>query len=363
MKKRLAIILVYDKDGVIDASLVYLLKEIKTVSSKVVVICNGFINNEGLNCLDIYADSIILRDNIGFELLGFKEYFMHNSAEMSEYDELIMCNNSFFGPFVPLKSIFEEMDSKMVDFWGIGLSWNSIINIVTSYFRVFRKKIIDNKSIEDYFNNIIIPDNIKREDAVVIYEYGLYANLIYKGYTFSAYAELTNIDMYTDGLSFLNKTSLLKKKSFSAEFANADILNSCIEKIANDYQYDINSLLKEVDRLYGDEWKNSYVIKKGGENEQRYNILKFLSNNREIYIYGAGFKAKKFFWCYKMYVKDICGFIVSDGHRKEKFVYGVPVFEIGEINDKNISVVVALSRENLLEIQKYLKKDYNVLIV
>lgn len=38
---------------------------------------------------------------------------------LTEYDELILANDSFYGPFEDIRKIFAEMESRDLDFWGL----------------------------------------------------------------------------------------------------------------------------------------------------------------------------------------------------------------------------------------------------
>ena len=106
--KRLCIYLVYDKQNIVDEYIGYMLQELKTSVDTLVVVCNGLEIKKGKSILESYADKLFFRENVGFDVGGFKDALCDFLGwnEVLEYDELVLINDSFFGPFVPMDSIF-----------------------------------------------------------------------------------------------------------------------------------------------------------------------------------------------------------------------------------------------------------------
>ena len=119
--KRLCNYLTYDKQKIIDKYIGHILKELKTCTDYLAVICNTPTIAEGKEILETYADTVFYRENIGFDAGGYKDALCHRIGwdKVLAFDELVLVNDSMFGPFRPMKSIFEEMDKKPVDFWGL----------------------------------------------------------------------------------------------------------------------------------------------------------------------------------------------------------------------------------------------------
>lgn len=120
-KKRLCIYLTYDKQQRIDSYIGYMLKELKSCVDHLVVVCNETEILSGREILGEYADEIFCRENLGFDAGGFKDALCEYISwdRVWKYDELILVNDSMFGPFRPMKEIFSEMDGRGTDFWGL----------------------------------------------------------------------------------------------------------------------------------------------------------------------------------------------------------------------------------------------------
>ena len=121
--KRLCIYLTYDKQKIIDKYIGYMLGELKTCVDYLVVICNGEEILSGLNIIMEFADEIFYRRNFGFDAGGFKDALCEYIGwdKVLQYDELVLVNDSMYGPLRTMKSIFSEMKQRSVDFWGLAI--------------------------------------------------------------------------------------------------------------------------------------------------------------------------------------------------------------------------------------------------
>lgn len=162
--KRICIYLTYDQQKVVDRYIGYMLKELKTCVDYLAVVCNETEVIRGKEILEEYADEIFYRENIGFDAGGFKDaLFTYLGWEkILQYDELVLVNDSMFGPFRPMVDIFSEMEEKPVDFWGMAkhgasLSENGIYKpeLIQSYFWVIRSRMLHSFQFKKFWNNVL----------------------------------------------------------------------------------------------------------------------------------------------------------------------------------------------------------------
>lgn len=166
--ERVGIFLFFDDEGYVDKYVEYLLDDIIRSFDKLVIVCNGVLSDDGRQILSKYSQDIIVRQNTGFDVGGFKfgmEYLGWN--ELEKYDEVVLFNDSFFGPLYPFKIVFDEMGSRTdVDFWGLSMHGAAppIPNTVNpygyrprylqTYFLVFRKKLVQAEIFQSYWNDM-----------------------------------------------------------------------------------------------------------------------------------------------------------------------------------------------------------------
>ena len=118
--KRIAFYLFWDKDGIVDRYVPYCLEKLREHVDHIVVISNGALGAPGRAMLEAVADDVWERENVGFDVWGYKEGLARFGYErLGEFDELILLNYTFFGPIFPFSEMFEKSEGWDVDFWGI----------------------------------------------------------------------------------------------------------------------------------------------------------------------------------------------------------------------------------------------------
>ena len=146
----------YDPDGVVDEYVTVMLDELKLNSTEIVIICNGKLNSDGREKLERYTKTLVVRENTGYDIYVYREFFnVYDPEKLKTVDEFIFVNSTIMGPIYPFKDMFEDMNKKDIDFWGItkhhrcdGVSYpenkyNYIPEHIQSYFIAVRKKMLN----------------------------------------------------------------------------------------------------------------------------------------------------------------------------------------------------------------------------
>lgn len=118
--RRIVFYLLHDSRGDVDDYIVYKLRELRPFAEHIFVVVNGSLTDEGRSRLEPVADTIWVRENVGFDVWGYKTALARFGAEkLAEYDELILMNYTWFGPVRSFAPLFERMDAQPLDFWGL----------------------------------------------------------------------------------------------------------------------------------------------------------------------------------------------------------------------------------------------------
>ncbi len=174
-KNRLGIFLFCDAQGIVSDYVTYMLDDMMKCVKHMVIVCNGILSDQGRKAFSKYTEDIIVRPNEGFDAAGWRQAMVDYLGfdKVAEYEELILFNDSFFGPFHSFDGIFAEMDEKNVDFWGLS-SHGSTPDIygytelgyrpryIQTYFMVFGAKVIRNKEFQDYWINMPVYTDFKQ---------------------------------------------------------------------------------------------------------------------------------------------------------------------------------------------------------
>lgn len=162
--KRLGIFVFYDKDGIVDDYVVYLLKNIKDHLDDLLIVCNGALSEKGRERLSAFTDRIYERDNTGFDAMAYKLGMTDYAGwdEIVKYDEVLLFNDTFFGPLYPFSEVFDKMDHTPCDFWGLTCHAKAFDYVystedafpahIQSYFSVYRKPVLESAAFQDYWN-------------------------------------------------------------------------------------------------------------------------------------------------------------------------------------------------------------------
>ena len=220
MKKRLCIFSFYDQDGYVAAYVPYLLENLSKCVDRLLVIVNGRIDQSGQRILERFTTEILIRENTGYDAGAYKYAQVKALPEnaLDQYEEVVLCNDTFFGPLKNFETIFSHMDQRDCDFWGLNGYFDVMFSHIQSYFLVFRKRITGQGLLTNYFLEYIDETTTSIKEIYGRFEFGLFDFLTRQnGMTYDCYAERSHINIYSSSYMCLKAYGLpiLKKKTFS----------------------------------------------------------------------------------------------------------------------------------------------------
>lgn len=374
--RRLGIFCFYDEDGIVDSYVEFLVKNLSAVLTKLIIVVNGNINWQGKEIFQKYAEQIIIRENIGYDLGAYREVIVntYEKEEICNWDEVVLCNDTFYGPFISFNTIFSHMEQMKVDFWGINFIDNGFLSHLQSYFLVFRTKIVREGELYSYMSNKELSAYLQENNLADIYaffEIGLFNFLEQKGYTYAAYTNTKHFDIYAhpDSCIKICNLPLLKKKCFSQKFYKKQIFDDMLLYIHEKFGYDYKMIKQNAERKYDYCIENKLSYTENTYNApscycpqpvDREEIITFTECYPDIYIYGTGVYARKVWFLFHNYIKNFRGFVVSDNQNSENvFLYGYPINFYRNI-EKGSAIIIGCDLENTKEIARGMKKEDNV---
>lgn len=142
-------------------------------------------------------------------------------SSIMAYDELVICNDSCYGPIFPLGEVFGKMGSEKVDFWGMTESPELLTTHLQSYFLVFGSRILNSDILRFFFSGV----RRQREywNYVVKYELAITRMLANEGYKFASYLQVeTEINATTFPMTLVRdfRFPFIKIKSFTTPETN-----------------------------------------------------------------------------------------------------------------------------------------------
>lgn len=358
--KRLCIYVTYDYESIVDDDIGYMLKELRCMSDRVVVVCNYGHIAQGMENIQPYADMILYRENRGYDGGAYKEA-LEQVGNIESYDEMVLSNDTFFGPFISLNKIFERMEEEPCDFWGLNRRHIPLYDFTASFFMVFRKAAI--APVVRYIQDAISKD-MSRDQVLELFEQGISNELKKVGFHMGTYCDIGAVDMYRDPDYLINVlgSPVMKKRCFEPGYYVEENCRRALKYIEQETEYDISLIRRAVERRYGITIEQNYtdigLLRPDDARGIYYSAPEeelegFLERYPGVYVYGSGNTARDFERRYGNRV-EILGHIVSKGFQE------TGLMEASRIEDKSIPVVIALSKENSREVSLKMQGFANV---
>lgn len=176
--RRVLIYVVYDRRGDVEEYVEYALKSLRQHVDTIIAVVNGSLTADGRDVLERAADRIIERENRGFDIWGYKEGIDALGSEAADYDEIILANDTWYGPVGSFAPVFERMDASPLHFWGMTdharvepnpfTSSGYLAYHLQSYWLVVRKEMFQTREWSDYWR--ALPEMASYSDAVTKHE-------------------------------------------------------------------------------------------------------------------------------------------------------------------------------------------------
>ena len=279
--KRLMIYFFYDKDGIVDDYVPYFLEKFKPYCEEICTVVNGTVTEESRKKLEKYSNVVFERENTGFDSGAYKYGIKHYGYEkLKEYDELILANLTMFGPTYSPQELFDTMEKRDCDFWGItkhpaskySMAGIKICEHVQSYFLVYNKKLLNSKDFEIYWETLQTATNY--EEAVAFFELRTTQFFKDRGYKADSFIELEKyISQMEDKESYFypliqqikeDRMPFIKRKIFQCSKENLPYnikggIVDLLTYVKEHTDYDLNLILQNIKRGNYMEMDSFYV--------------------------------------------------------------------------------------------------------
>ena len=225
------------------------------------------------------------RENKGFDVCGWQYALMRvcTPEALKQFDSLVLFNDSFFGPFYPFEEIFQKMEGRGVDFWGMSVHGEADGNgscpygyrpaYIQTYFMVFEQRLLHSRDFYSFWEKQPIyntfADVSEKFCAVMTRQF---SDL---GYTWDVLSDTRFLDSEDRKYNYDHHTHdifqmiselhypVLKRRSFRVEkgktldYTGGEDLFRALEYIETHSDYDVKMIFEHLMRKY-----DCYEIKK-----------------------------------------------------------------------------------------------------
>lgn len=110
---------VYDRRGGVEEFVRYALQGMRDDAAHILAVVNGSLDAVGRALLETVTDEILVRSNEGFDIWAHKDALDYLGDRVAEFDEVLLTNDTWFGPVRPYAPVFARMGQEDVHFWGM----------------------------------------------------------------------------------------------------------------------------------------------------------------------------------------------------------------------------------------------------
>lgn len=171
--KRLSLFAHWDPDSIIDDYVIYYINELNRVSD-VIFYSDSNLSDKELSKLD----GITIKYGSGkhgeYDFGSYKRAYKLAVNDLGKYDQLILANDSCYGPFYPLDDLLKEAANNNYDYWGLTTYRDhkyGNVEHIQSYFMVLNKNIFSSSQFDNFILNI--EKKSSKKDIITSYEIGL----------------------------------------------------------------------------------------------------------------------------------------------------------------------------------------------
>lgn len=237
--KRLGIFFFYDAQGHADRYVSTLLDGFKPHFDELAIVVNGLIDEPSEAMLRTYADKFIVRENKGFDVWAYKTAMdSYGWKALEKFDEIVLFNATIMGPVYPFKEMFDEMNSRDLDFWGItkfhkvdgdpfGYSpYGYLPEHIQSHFHAYRKSFHTSESFRNYWDHL--PAINSYFESVGLHESVFTKRFADLGFKWSVYVDTSDLEGYSYGpityaarrLVEEKRCPIFKRRSFFHDYSD-----------------------------------------------------------------------------------------------------------------------------------------------
>lgn len=309
--KRYLIYVIFEDQKDIQEYKYLFLDHLAKFADKVLIISNSQLNDCDMRHLSRYGE-VRIRENKGYDTAAFRYGILEAYPDLTtDFSELILANDTSIGPIADFSQMFDEMDAKKLDFWGVTFGeeqdditgynrYNYIPKHLQSYFLAIKRNMFLDSQFLNYWENLTQTDS--REEAIGKHETVFTKYFADLGYRYDAYVrENSDSAMYIHPLKMLKLGVPLIKYSALANYDDNQFIwqglqrkseiPELIEYVKMNSKYPVRLIHNIVEEIKNKPHEEYILIIDGVQNIipqcTRYRVL-----NKQEYLENHGYKVK-----------------------------------------------------------------------
>lgn len=185
----------YDSKSVLQEYVIVYLKHLSQYFDIIFVSTSEGLHKskENIDVLRKFCQRIIIRKNEGYDFGSWRLGLELIEEHLNEYDNLLLCNDSVYGPFHHLGDVLNEFNTSDLDAMGLVMS-QEIQTHLQSYFVLYKPNLFLSKPFKDFWSAVKI--HSRKWDIIKNYEIGFSQRLLRvfsEKYKIGAYCDTSDL--------------------------------------------------------------------------------------------------------------------------------------------------------------------------
>lgn len=180
--RRLAIMAQWSSAGDVPPHVKVHLEGLRPLVDRLVLVSNSVIDRASRQQVSDICDKVIERSNVGWDFGAWRDAI--KDEELDRWDHVLLTNSSVIGPLHPLQPIFEEMEQRQLDFWGM-IQSKQFAPHLQSYFLAFSNRVVVSESWSRFWASV--SDTTSKNRVILQGEIGLTQRLAAAGFCYDAW--------------------------------------------------------------------------------------------------------------------------------------------------------------------------------
>ncbi|HCQ64026.1 MAG TPA: hypothetical protein DIU07_02080 [Rhodobacteraceae bacterium] len=177
MTRRLAILAQFDPNGGLPAHVRLHLEGLRPVVERLVLVSNSPLDPASLATAETICDRVLVRANSGWDFAAWRDVLATETTD--RFDWVILTNSSVVGPLFPPGPIFETMESRVPDLWGMVMSRNKGLHL-QSYFLSASARVVASSAWQEFWDTVRDYDD--KTQVIRSYEIGFSQAMMAAGF-------------------------------------------------------------------------------------------------------------------------------------------------------------------------------------
>ena len=207
-KNKIAIFSHFSANNIIDDYVVYYLKKLSKLAEVIFVSTAEGLAEEELKKIKSYCIRIIIKKNYGYDFGAWKTGLLELGDSLEKYENLILCNDSVFGPFYNLETIFNQMKEESYNIWGLSDNFEIDFHL-QSFFVVYSRKAFTHNVFKDIWDHFKI--FVDKQTLIENCEIGFSRRFQQAGLKFGSYCRAKDFSSHLNITHYYWRNMILKK--------------------------------------------------------------------------------------------------------------------------------------------------------